>query len=528
MIPGSASATAGQNENSSSHGSKFNEAYNNQDEAEDLYADNEDSDEDEFSFGLEDMCLMDDLAALKDNIADYREDLLDHQLYQVEQDELHANSNGVETSWASGVDTQCDKLGEESGQESDKDINATSDEENGDESTEYENELSEGDESDYSNAPKRRHRTQLRPQRKRRRLSLTPAASPPPYLSASSTAQLQSHIYGGVSCSCTYELHAVDTALPPSSPNHVEDDCALMKLLRLKFHRFHRFLICDCGGGSFLQLGALLSHMRLFHPQWLIGEAQKPPATRWDLGHKRTFEAQVVTHLSSSLGILVDQESQVFTEAILQGPIFGLRDAEKRPQCPSCLQCFKNRSTASSHYAAKHSTRAAGGTAFSELPAIWRWCQQPYYTRVMQGKQQQYIIVPGQLPVVAAAMRTPPSNAEKYAALPYIGSDQRAGPIPHWLVRLQWVVWFESLLKSGWTTSQLLALIAPTRGREKDKFPKGSCTRRKRLNWVLSRISKRLVTMAEDANIWLKTSSPETRGALSEGYVILSPPFIAI
>lgn len=41
---------------------------------------------------------------------------MDHQLYQAEQDELHASSNGVETSWTSGVDTQRDKLREESEQ----------------------------------------------------------------------------------------------------------------------------------------------------------------------------------------------------------------------------------------------------------------------------------------------------------------------------------------------------------------------------------------------------------------------------
>lgn len=59
---------------------------------------------------------------------------------------------------------------------------------------------------------------------------------------------------------------------------------------------------------------------------------------------------------------------------------------------------------------------------------------------------------------------------------------------------------------------------------EKEKFPKELSTRYKHLDWVLRHIEMRLMDMAKDANTWLNTCSPETRGAISEGYVMTTLP----
>lgn len=508
--------------------------------------DNGDSDsEGEWGFEMDGLEFMDGLegSEVAGNIAAYREDLIDHQLYQAEQEELQADTYTTKAHCTSPESRQgnlpcpekqrCDPVVQESGEEDEE-----SGEEGSAEGDAYVAESSDGESDGYTRdapkaAPKRRGRSQPNPRRKRRCLrSHSPAQSPSPASQPTpTTPQSPTYAYGGVSCSCADTSHAVDSALPPHSPEHVDDDCMFMGLLKLKFHKFHRFLICPCNGGSFINLGALLSHFRDYHWNCLVGEAQRPSASRWDLTHKRRFEDQVVAHLADCLRISATQERKDFEAATLQGPIPGLADAVKRPQCPDCLKCYANGEVLRVHHSNTHSKRATAGIPFADVPVAQPWCQEPHYDRISRGPKKprlnRYIIVPGRLPPASStgtAAGTASRDEEGVFALPFVSSERGAKAIPRWLERLQWVSWVERLLGFGWTIPGLLSLIASPYARKKAKFPKEPATRRKRLDWVLRRIGMRLMDMAKDANAWLNTCSPETRGALSEGYVMLISP----
>lgn len=259
---------------------------------------------------------------------------------------------------------------------------------------------------------KRRRCAPLNPPRKSRRVEgAQPISTTSPISHPSSTASLpissaapsQSYEYGGISCSCTAACHVLNPTLPPGSPDQIDDACAFMTLLHLKFHRYHRYLICPCGGGSFLNISNLLAHYRAYHFEWLIGEVAKPPARSWSILHWKTFNAQIVEHLSKCLGIPINQDRQRFTEDSFKGPIFGLSRPERYPRCLECLVCFKNTDTMRVHRGTQHKNCPT----LSKVDYETVWCQPPYSGG---SRCMQYVTVSGPLPDTSPTYLLPTLN----------------------------------------------------------------------------------------------------------------------
>lgn len=292
-----------------------------------------------------------------------------------------------------------------------------------------------------------------------------------------------------------------------------------MQILGLQFHKFHRQLICSCGGGAFINLVDLLSHYRDSHRHLLIGESA--PQARCNSRHRTIFLASVVEHFAQCLDIPHDQPRIVFTESTLDGPIYGLGDAEERPQCTSCDFCAKNVGSLAGHHRVQH------GAAIDKDMVVHRLCQTPnggYHRRDCP----QFIPVPHRLAAPASedsSERAPP-NSGGTLPQPYAVPEGSDRLVSRWLSRVGWPKWIDELVAAGWKASELVALVAPPRrGKLDAKYPRNG-NRRKILDWAERLISTRLTKMAEDANIWLTTCSPEMRMVLAQGYVLFAQPII--
>lgn len=375
-----------------------------------------------------------------------------------------------------------------------------------------------------SQSLRKRHRysTQTAKNKKRRVVPASPAPtpspapspSPPASPSQSSPTSAIAHEYGGSSCSCAASAHAVDDDLPANSPEHLEDDCALMALLKLKFHKFHRSLICTCNGGTFVSLGELLSHYRQYHRELLVGEAEKPAKS--SSRHRRIFDASVLEHFSKCLTISRDQKRTLFTETTLLGPIYGLADAQERLQCPypSCGSCSISLASLRGHHRTYHKC------SIEDLNGVNRpLCQAPYGLRTSGSPFAVLIPVPHCL-TPSAGTETSAETSVPDLPQRYEVPEGSGMPPSRWLTRIGWPTWINQLIKLGWKAAELVALVAPpSQVGNLARYPRAGSSRHV-LNWVERLIKARLAAMAEDANSWLATCSPEMRMSLSVGYAL--------
>ena len=367
----------------------------------------------------------------------------------------------------------------------------------------------------------------------------SPESSPSSPEGLETTLSANSHAYNGKTCSCTAKDHRRDPSLTTSSHLHVDHGCGIMEVLRLAFHRRHRYLIClPCR--SFVPLGQLKQHHEKKHPELLRGGKTGKRTSR------RDFPA-VVEHFSTSLGIDPNQDVVTFDQASLDGPVHGLQDPILTYQCTTCGSLhqtvesirthMKNRGKERSmchgenrpehqcdgcgalHRTAeslhRHSTDSCGRVPptpvgrLGDVPTVWT--QAPF----LSGKHITRIEVSGPLDSSAAT-----TSASEVPVQRYVVPDGVNSFCPPWLQKLGWAKWRDTQIQRGMTMSQLTGFAASTPPpRKGHKPPSGPLSEKEIFEWAAGRMRTRLEKMVEDANAWLNTSNLELRLDITAKYV---------
>jgi hypothetical protein len=311
---------------------------------------------------------------------------------------------------------------------------------------------------------------------------------------SSSPALAPAHSYNGASCSCDAESHNVDSSILPSSSLQIDQTCAILTVLRLSFHRYHRYLICDCK--SFLPLKYLKDHYKKKHVDLLRG------------GQIRTASKDfpsVVQHIVQSFGIPPDQDTVPFTLSSFQGPIAGISDAMLRFRC-KCGASLKSIVVARVHWGAacKLNPSSTWNAASSSIKKPRKsfihshfpeeWTQQPFSFNTM-GKR---VTVLGSS---TPAMPTTQGDSDIERYLVPSGLDSVSLP---WLQELGWTRWRDEQIQLGLTPSALVSFVElpQSKGKNVEDFPPLH-TREDKFMWVGRRIYIRLKEMLEDGNTWL-------------------------
>ena len=366
---------------------------------------------------------------------------------------------------------------------------------------------------------------------------ISPEPSPSSPEEPESTPSENSHTYNGKTCSCTAKNHRRDPSLPTSSHLHIDRGCEITEVLKLAFHRRHRYLIClQCR--CFVPLGQLKQHHEKKHPELLRGGKTGRRTAQ------RDFPA-VVEHVAASFGIDPNQDIVTFDQASLDGPVRGLKDPILTYQCTTCgsfhksvgsIRChmqtngrstchIENRpehkcdgcgalhSTAESlHTHSTHSCRRVPSTfvgKYGEVPTVWT--QAPFSS----GKHITRIEVSGPLDSSTAT-----TSASEVPVQRYVVPDGVNSFCPPWLQKLGWAKWRDTQIQRGMTMSQLTGFAASTRPpRKGHKPPSAPLSDKDIFDWAAGRIRTRLEKMVEDANAWLNTSNLELRLDITAKYV---------
>jgi hypothetical protein len=310
--------------------------------------------------------------------------------------------------------------------------------------------------------------------------------------------------YNGASCACTANDHQYDSTLSSNSISHVDDNCQILRVLNLKFHKRHRYLICSCHGGSFLAFRELKDHLKKKH--------------RGDIrdGNTRTMKdfPSVVDHISTSFGISITQQSRDFSKEDFDGPIAGIREPLLFYPCPSpsctsyCVSMFVLK---------KHHQQTHGTALSSEDDVVPHWTQFPFAPRISHARRVEVDMSRG-VPFASAPETT---NQHEPSIPRYITPHGITAPTLPWLDLAGWTTWREEQLRNNHTVSSLRAMI--TLERATTQLTPRPLAVNQFLRVVGDRIRARAIKMLKDANIWLGNS--ELRSAITAGYDCI--PFIS-
>jgi hypothetical protein len=311
--------------------------------------------------------------------------------------------------------------------------------------------------------------------------------------------------YRGVACSCTEASHLIDHSLPACSPLHVDQNCEILKLLGLSFHRYHRYLICPCG--CFLPIGNFIDHFKKAHPDKL----------RDSLPRYANKELRpIIRHFAASFGVSADQSIVEFTAPTFNGPIAGIAKPVMRPTCVACGLSLKNDDVVKTHW-----RTTCKGDRNRNLPRSQRtqmkFAQRPFFVSKTGNKSGTYVTVPHDLPLDGASISSvqsgnPVNQAERYSVPK--GTDSF---VPPWLEGLGWSTWRDELVKAGISVDVMRSFAAlPPQlfGKKRPTFSSPP-TEAETFDWVARRIRIRLTKMMEDANSFLKTANGELRANLT-------------
>lgn len=341
--------------------------------------------------------------------------------------------------------------------------------------------------------------------------------------------------YNGATCSCTAAHHSMDPSLPTSSELQIDRNCKIMDVLKLSFHRFHRYLICrQCC--AFIPLANLMQHLDTKHPDLFRGGK----AGRRTAG--KDFPG-VMKHFSVSLCIERTQELTLFNQASFDGPVHGLEDAELSYQCTTCGRFYQTIRSLQSHHRkadlgeiscvrtdfvhlcdgcgvlhqttdslAKHLQESCRRSrAIDSIPTVWT--QKPFAA----SKNARRVEVRGRLSTIAATSTLSSADPIQRYAVP----EGPNSPCPPWLDKIGWVKWRDAQVERGITTSQLADFAAPTPvpPRHKGRKPSyGPLSEKEVFDWAANRIRIRLEKMIKDANTWLNTCNVELRADITAKY----------
>ena len=311
--------------------------------------------------------------------------------------------------------------------------------------------------------------------------------------------------YNGASCACMVSDHLCDLTTPSSSLLHVDDDCLILRVLNLKFHKRHRYLICSCSGGSFLALRELKDHLKKKHS----GDIRD--------GNTRSMEdfPMVVDHISTSFDIPISQDSREFSKEDFDGPIAGINDPLSYLRCPwpSCKSFGVSFHVLRSHHLQAHGTSLSS----SQYDTPCCWTQFPFATKGSHAARVE-VDISRVVPLVAA----PKSTTQPEPSIrPYITPHGVTAPTSLWLDHVQWTAWRDEQLRNNYTVSSLRAMIAlPAAERVSMQPMLRPLTIDRFLHVVGGKIRIRATKMLKDANKWLGNS--ELRTAITAGYDYIS------
>jgi hypothetical protein len=300
-------------------------------------------------------------------------------------------------------------------------------------------------------------------------------------------------VYDNVTCTCTVDAHRRKPTLPPSSPEHVDDDCRILAHLGLSFHKYHRFIICPCYDGSFVPLGSLKSHLKAKHHASL----------------RRSSGQLVIQHIATSFDIPPLQQSVVFVKETFNGPISGIAQPILCFVCPICDGHFRSRQCVATHYREK--CRQISGNVPLDVKSLrTQLTQSPFAFMGNRSKRVQVEapLDPSSHPSTTRTRNHPPQLEIE----PYVAPRGVDMAVPLWLKKLGWAAWRDGLLKAGFSILSLRALVALPRCPSKE-----TVTLDRVLYLAKQHIHRRLVAMLQDANTWLDQSNSELRTSLTAG-----------
>lgn len=307
--------------------------------------------------------------------------------------------------------------------------------------------------------------------------------------------------YKGYFCQCVPDNHEYDPHLPSSSIAHVDEACKILESLNLKFHKRHRYLICTCGGGSFVALQDLKSHIKKKHKTDLRDENTRTM--------RRDFDP-ALKHISTSFKLSMSQKPVDFDKEAFDGPIAGIEKPKRCHFCPSpgCKSiCTSMQSLKAHHFKAHGSTEA-----FNSNSVRIRWTQHPFASRFNRSPRVEV----DNSKVSSEVLRSPGQNHSGSSKVQqYIVPQGIAAVSSPWLDHVGWTSWRNDLLRTDHTISGLRALVSlpkqiPKRRLQASHWPP---TGDILLFLISSWIHVRLEKMLEDANTWLDGS--ELRSAIT-------------
>ena len=309
--------------------------------------------------------------------------------------------------------------------------------------------------------------------------------------------------YDGITCFCTAGDHERDPSLPPASPRHIDKTCRILEKLQLSFHKYHRYLICGCYGGSFIALDHLKDHMKSKHTRQL---------RRGDAKTARADYPGIVQHIATSFQIYQNQSAITFSKETLAGPIVGIAPPAQYFACPRCgSYCNTIRSLAS--HTRTQCKESAGGSLFDMAAVTTHWTQYPFATMGWRSKRVQ---VDG--PLAESRFSDPAMCGEAVPVTiePYVVPEGIGATVPPWLKALGWVTWRDRFLAKGLSFSHLCGLAAEPKLRAGPQLLQLEPCRRLLYN-AKTRICKRFTIMLEDANLWLCQCNSELRSQFTTG-----------
>jgi hypothetical protein len=282
----------------------------------------------------------------------------------------------------------------------------------------------------------------------------------------------------------------------------------MLKLLGLSFHRYHRYLICECD--CFLPMDNFIDHLKKAHTDKLRDNLKR-------YANKELLP--IIQHFTASFGIPADQSTVEFTASTFNGPIAGIAKPVERPACVACGLSLKNDDVVKTHWRV-----TCKGNRDSNLPRSQRtqvkFAQRPFLVSKTGNKSGIYVIVPHDLSLdgtpISAQSGASASPAERYSV--------PKGPesfIPPWLDGLGWSTWRDEQVQAGLSVEAMLSLPAlPPQlyGKQRQTFSSPP-TEAENFDWVARRIHTRLAKMMEDANSFLKTANGELRTNLTAKWV---------
>jgi hypothetical protein len=305
-------------------------------------------------------------------------------------------------------------------------------------------------------------------------------------------------IYNGARCYCVTSDHVREPSLPSNSVSHIDQSCGILSILKLKFHKLHRYILCSCHDGSFLELSNLKSHLKDKHKDNIRD------------GDGRTMNrdfSSVVDHIANAFGIPATQMTKSFEKEDFDGPIAGIREPIKSYLCywPSCKSYHTNLESARTHHKQTHPT-----APFEQNNLAIHLTQHPFASKGSRARR-----VPVDSSKVVLNTPAPKATEDLGSSLHRYIAPKAIEDSP-WLVHVGWMVWRDDLIAKHHSVPDLCALVALPRQVSKRFFP-GPVTGERLLFLISSRIRVRGIKMLKDANTWLGSS--ELRDAITKKYV---------